>query len=344
MEMQYGLPQNGYQEYGAQVPPNLRQRSGSLHYEYIPNPANHQPIYFHNQEQRRDSYSPVSPLTPPRPLTPRQPVEVPTSSTQPPQRPYSFQGPPPPRLPAGAPGPDRSGYQTPHPQQNMYIYNSQNQLQKQPNSKPIEDLLTSPSETTIPIATPTIPPPIPPSPQKDALLSALSQTLTAQVHANYASNLAAIPPLQAQQSAIHTTLTAINQEIAQLNDLQSLLSSNEAILHQATRVAEKVTDDAKHRKVPSVDEVVVAPTVVAGQLYDLVADERSLEECRAVVVKALDRGRIGGDVWAKVGGFLFFLFFPSPPHACLFIVKLREVSYHVADFASCSANEIFGSF
>lgn len=65
------------------------------------------------------------------------------------------------------------------------------------------------------------------------------------------------------------------------------------------RDADKVMEDAKHRKVPGVDEVLVAPTVVAGQLYELVADERSLEECRAAVGKALDRGRIGGDVWAK---------------------------------------------
>lgn len=69
------------------------------------------------------------------------------------------------------------------------------------------------------------------------------------------------------------------------------------------RDADGVMEAAKHRKVPGVDEVLVAPTVVAGQLYELVADERSLEECRAVVGKALDRGRIGGDVWAKVSDY-----------------------------------------
>lgn len=99
---------------------------------------------------------------------------------------------------------------------------------------------------------------------------------------------------------MHTTLAAVNREVTQLNNLQTLLSSNEAILHKAMRDADNVMEDAKHRKVPGVDEVLVAPTVVAGQLYELVADERSLEECRAVVGKALDRGRIGGDVWAKV--------------------------------------------
>ena len=97
-----------------------------------------------------------------------------------------------------------------------------------------------------------------------------------------------------------SSLAAINNEISQLDDLQSLLSANEAILHQAMRDADKVMEDAKHRDVPGVDEVLVAPTVVAGQLYSLVADERSLEECRGVLGKALDKGKIGGDVWAKV--------------------------------------------
>jgi ESCRT-I complex subunit TSG101 len=116
--------------------------------------------------------------------------------------------------------------------------------------------------------------------------------------------MATIPPLRAQQSALHTTLSAMNREISQLNDLQSLLNSNETILHQAMRDADQVMEDAKHRKVPSVDDVLVAPTVVARQLYELVADETSLEECRGVVGRALDRGRIGGDVWAKVSDVL----------------------------------------
>lgn len=112
--------------------------------------------------------------------------------------------------------------------------------------------------------------------------------------------MAAIQPLRAQQTALHSALTSMNQEISQLNVLQSLLTSNESILHQAMRDADQVMEDAKHRKVPSVDDVLVAPTVVARQLYELVADETSLEECRGVVGRALDRGRIGGDVWAKV--------------------------------------------
>ena len=64
--------------------------------------------------------------------------------------------------------------------------------------------------------------------------------------------------------------------------------------------ADKVLEDAKHRKVPNADEVLVAPTLVAGQLYQLVAEERAIEESRGLLGKALDKGRIGPGVWSKV--------------------------------------------
>lgn len=88
--------------------------------------------------------------------------------------------------------------------------------------------------------------------------------------------------------------------MSQLNDLEALLSTNEAILHKAMRDADKVLEDAKRREVPNVDDVLVAPTLVAGQLYQLVAEESAIEESRGVLGKALDKGRIGGGVWAKV--------------------------------------------
>lgn len=306
-EIYHPSPYNGYQDHvgaGAPIHSIPPQRGGSLKNEFIPISTHYQPTYFQIQDQQRDSYSPVSPLTPPR-----QPAELPSSSTRLSQGPSLFRGPPPPQLAPTAVDPMLAGhqwneYKAPNPSKNVYSQQSDPnfwlQHQQQPKHRPVEDLLTSASESTTPAANANTPPPIPPNPQKDALLSALSQILTQQAHKSYATHFAAIPPLQAQQTAMHTTLAAINQEICQLNNLESVLSSNEAILHQAMRDADKVMEDAKHRKVPSVDEVLVAPTVVAGQLYELVADEHSLEECRAVVAKALDRGRIGGDIWAKV--------------------------------------------
>ncbi|KAL9604047.1 MAG: hypothetical protein Q9219_000809 [cf. Caloplaca sp. 3 TL-2023] len=184
------------------------------------------------------------------------------------------------------------------PQQPSFQRSPHPQPQK---PKPPEDLLTSPFETTLPTPTTEIaPPPIPPNPQKDAILNALSEILTQQIQSTHASNMSAIPPLRAQQAALNETLNKINQEMSQLHDLQALLDSNERILRQAMVDADKVLNDAKHRDVPAVEDVLVAPTVVAGQLYENVIEAQVLEDCRAVVAKALDKGRISGDVWAKV--------------------------------------------
>jgi len=187
-----------------------------------------------------------------------------------------------------------------HYQQQEY-HQQQTMKPSKPKLKPPEDLLTSPFENPIPAqAANAAPPPIPPNPQKDALLTALSQTLTEQVRFTHESNLSALPPLRAQQAALTSTLNAINAEMSRLNDLESMLCSNEGILHKAMQDADKVLEDAKRRKVPNVDEVLVAPTVVAEQLYRLVAEERAIEDSRGVLGKALDKGRIGGGVWARV--------------------------------------------
>ncbi|KAA6407601.1 MAG: UEV-domain-containing [Lasallia pustulata] len=89
-------------------------------------------------------------------------------------------------------------------------------------------------------------------------------------------------------------------ELSQLNSLSALLTSNEHIIRKAMRDADGVIDEARRRKdPPGVDEVLVAPTVVGGQLYELCAEERALEEARGVVGRGLDRGRVGVEVWAK---------------------------------------------
>ena len=65
------------------------------------------------------------------------------------------------------------------------------------------------------------------------------------------------------------------------------------------RDADTCIANAKHQPVPAVDEVLVGPTVVGEQLYGLVADERACAESRAVLGRALDRGRVGCEGWAR---------------------------------------------
>lgn len=96
-------------------------------------------------------------------------------------------------------------------------------------------------------------------------------------------------------------------EMAQLQQLESTLSSNERILHDAMREADRVMESVGQREQPNVDEVLVAPTVVGEQLYGLVAEERGISDAMFMLTKALDRGRIGGDVFVKVRGLAFLL-------------------------------------
>ena len=65
------------------------------------------------------------------------------------------------------------------------------------------------------------------------------------------------------------------------------------------RDADDCIASAQHKAVPSVDEVLVAPTVVGQQLYDLVADEKACADTRDVLARALDRGRISSETWVK---------------------------------------------
>ena len=207
------------------------------------------------------------------------------------------------QAPRRDPSPYQNRYLNPlhqYPRQQQEPYGSL-RTQQPSKPKPPDDLLTSPFENSIPTQLSNAPaPPIPPNPQKDALLHAISSALTQQANSIYQSNQSAIPALQAQWSALNSTSASINQEVAQLQQLQSLLSSNEAILDRAMRDADSVMEEAKHRKVPAAEEVLVAPTVVAGQLYELVAEMRSIEDCRAILARALDKGRLTGDIWAKV--------------------------------------------
>ena len=114
--------------------------------------------------------------------------------------------------------------------------------------------------------------------------------------------MSAVTPLRAQQTALANTMHGLTVEMSQLNNLESLLSSNETILHRAMRDADRVLEDAKRRQIPNVDDVLIAPTVVSRQLYEAVADERATEDCRNVLAKALDKGRINSNMWAKVSG------------------------------------------
>lgn len=71
-------------------------------------------------------------------------------------------------------------------------------------------------------------------------------------------------------------------------------------MHEATRDADRMMEGVKSKKLPNVDEVLVAPTVVGEQLYGLVAEELAIGDALFALTRASDRGKIPADIYIKV--------------------------------------------
>ncbi|KAI9705102.1 MAG: hypothetical protein M1836_006885 [Candelina mexicana] len=262
------------------------------------------------QSQHHDKngiYSPVSPIS----SEGHPSTQFPTFHELPPQRYLRDQ-----RginfSPQGAPLPpiqhDQTQYSDPDPRVHS-DYRHQTQLQpEQPlptkprPPQPTEDLLSSPvnlpSQAEAIVNVPA--PPIPPNPEKDALLGALSTALRQHLQQSITQSRSALPSLQAQHQALQQATISLNQELQQLRALDQLLSSNERILHESMHEADRVISSAGTRSVPGVDEVLVAPTVVGGQLYELCAEEGAIGDALFVLGRGLDKGRVRPDGFIKM--------------------------------------------
>lgn len=95
------------------------------------------------------------------------------------------------------------------------------------------------------------------------------------------------------------SLASMNGEIHALESLSTLLASNTSILHTSLREADGVIKSSQGRAPPGVDEILVAPTVVGNQLFELVCEERSLGDALFVLSRAVERGRVGVSVFVK---------------------------------------------
>lgn len=116
-------------------------------------------------------------------------------------------------------------------------------------------------------------------------------------------------------------MATLQGELAALKSLHATLQSNTAILQQSIHRADATIADAQARSasvsssaastsgaarssdppsgLPPIDEVLVAPTVVGKQLYDLVAEEQGLQHALYALQAALVRGVIGVDSWSR---------------------------------------------
>ena len=66
-------------------------------------------------------------------------------------------------------------------------------------------------------------------------------------------------------------------------------------MHRATHTI----SSSSSRQPPDVDDVLVAPTVVGNQLYAVVAEERAIAEAIFVLGRAMERGRVGPEVFVR---------------------------------------------
>lgn len=132
------------------------------------------------------------------------------------------------------------------------------------------------------------------------LLHNLAKALASQRQHTRTQTNSSLPGLDAQRHAMLTAMGNMQAEVQALESLNGLLASNTNILHTALRDADAVIESSQHRTAPNIDEILVAPTVVGNQLYELVSEERSLGDALFVLGRAVERGRITPAVFAKM--------------------------------------------
>ncbi|KAJ4294686.1 Suppressor protein stp22 of temperature-sensitive alpha-factor receptor and arginine permease [Collariella sp. IMI 366227] len=169
-----------------------------------------------------------------------------------------------------------------------------------PKPPPPPDLMDDDLTLAIPSPSNVPPPPIPPNPEKDLLLHRLAQTLHTLREKSRAQNDASLQGLHAQHTAMLQAMTTLQAESAQLTQLSALLTSNTAILQDSLRKADQVIESSASHPKPDIDELLVAPTVVGNQLYELVAEERALADAIFMLGRAVERGRIAPQTFAKM--------------------------------------------
>ncbi|RDL39128.1 UBC-like protein [Venustampulla echinocandica] len=275
------------------------QRSSSLRYESVP-PL---PLPPRQPGRTESSDSPVSPITPPE-VPQRQPPY--SQSYQQPQQthytsnPISQAG-----LTQARPPPSYTQQQPPYPgppaQFQQFPQGPQPQPQPRPKPPPPPDLIDAPLILSTPSeASTNLPaPPIPPNPEKDMLLHNIGRALYSQRQHTRQQTTSSLPGLESQHKAMLQALSNMQAEVQALESLNELLQSNATISHTALHDADAVIESSQHRTAPSVDELLVAPTVVGNQLYELVSEERALGDALFVLGRAVERGRITPATFVK---------------------------------------------
>ncbi|KAI0142162.1 UEV domain-containing protein [Pestalotiopsis sp. NC0098] len=188
-----------------------------------------------------------------------------------------------------------------HQQQQPPAQQQYQQQPVQPQAKrlPPPDLMDEPLTLALPSPSNLPPPPIPPNPEKDALLHQLAVTLHQHRLRARQQNESSRAGLNAQRNAMLGALQNIQTDTNALAALSNVLSSNTVDLQSSMKEADVVIANSRRQALPNIDELLVAPTVVGNQLYEVVAEERALGDAIFMLGRAVERGRITPAVFAK---------------------------------------------
>ncbi|KAH8784945.1 UEV domain-containing protein [Diaporthe sp. PMI_573] len=290
------------------LPPGLERPASRYGSPALPqSPSTQQPQ--NNRMSRYDSAPPLPPA--PQQLHQQGPPQGFSHASPPPQLPfqghplqpqYQVGAPPVPVSPAdprrmsSLPPQNQQHYAGPPPIQQTWQPGPQQPIQKPP---PPPDLMDEPLTLNIPSPSSVPAPPIPPNPEKDALLRQLAVTLYQMRNRTREQNDSSMQGLQAQRTAMLNAMSTMQSEVGALTQLSNLLQNNTNILRDTMRRADETIENSKALPEPDIDQLLVAPTVVSNQLYELVAEERALADAIFVLGRAVERGRVAPAVFAK---------------------------------------------
>lgn len=100
--------------------------------------------------------------------------------------------------------------------------------------------------------------------------------------------------------ALQEANARLNAELQQVQSLDVVLNTNEQILHRSIRDCDTVIETSKSTPAPNIDEVLVAPTVAAQQLWNLCADDAAIKEALWCLQRAVGNGRISGTDFVRL--------------------------------------------
>ncbi|KAL1878216.1 Suppressor protein stp22 of temperature-sensitive alpha-factor receptor and arginine permease [Diaporthe australafricana] len=288
-ESRYGSPAL-QQSPSAQPPPNNRM---SRYDSAPPLP----PVAQHQHQQ-----GPSQGFSHAAPPPPHQSFQGPPVQTQ-----YQVGAPPMPLSPvdprrmSSLPPQNQQHYPGPPPLQQTWQQGPAQNIPPPPQQKPPPppDLMDEPLTLSIPSPSSVPAPPIPPNPEKDALLRQLATTLHQMRARTRDQNDSSMQGLQAQRTAMLNAMSTMQSEVGALAQLSNLLQNNTNILRDTMRRADETIQNSKRLPEPDIDQLLVAPTVVGNQLYELVAEERALADAIFVLGRGVERGRVAPAVFAK---------------------------------------------